>query len=103
VITGMRKPWRTVFSERDYQRVRELGLPVRSQASIARLLSRARTYVDSWTSLMTYSARRGRARLVILKGQNNLFILHKKLIDAINYKSGWVISPFLYVHHLNHV
>jgi hypothetical protein len=25
VITGMRKPWRTVFSERDYQRVRELG------------------------------------------------------------------------------
>jgi hypothetical protein len=22
----MRKPWRTVFSERDYQRVRELGL-----------------------------------------------------------------------------
>jgi hypothetical protein len=26
VITGMHKPWRTVFSERDYQRVRELGL-----------------------------------------------------------------------------
>lgn len=25
VITGMRKSWRTVFSERDYQRVRELG------------------------------------------------------------------------------
>ena len=25
VITGMRKPWRTVFSERDYQRVLELG------------------------------------------------------------------------------
>lgn len=25
VITGMRKPWRTVFAERDYQRVRELG------------------------------------------------------------------------------
>jgi hypothetical protein len=25
VITGMRKPWRTVFSQRDYQRVRELG------------------------------------------------------------------------------
>jgi hypothetical protein len=25
VITGMRKPWRTGFSERDYQRVRELG------------------------------------------------------------------------------
>jgi hypothetical protein len=25
VITGMRKPWRTVFSDRDYQRVRELG------------------------------------------------------------------------------
>ncbi len=25
VITGMRKPWRTVFSERDYQRVRDLG------------------------------------------------------------------------------
>ncbi len=25
VITGMRKPWRTVFSERDYQRVRELA------------------------------------------------------------------------------
>jgi hypothetical protein len=25
VITGMRKPWRAVFSERDYQRVRELG------------------------------------------------------------------------------
>jgi hypothetical protein len=25
VITGMRKPWRTVFSERDYRRVRELG------------------------------------------------------------------------------
>lgn len=25
VITGMRKPWRTTFSERDYQRVRELG------------------------------------------------------------------------------
>ena len=24
VITGMRKPWRTVFAERDYQRVREL-------------------------------------------------------------------------------
>jgi hypothetical protein len=26
VIAGMRKPWRTVFSERDYQRVRELGI-----------------------------------------------------------------------------
>lgn len=25
VITGMRKPWRTTFSERDYERVRELG------------------------------------------------------------------------------
>ena len=25
VITGMRKPWRTVFGERDYQRVRKLG------------------------------------------------------------------------------
>jgi hypothetical protein len=25
VITGMRKPWRTTFAERDYQRVRELG------------------------------------------------------------------------------
>jgi hypothetical protein len=25
VITGMRKSWRTVFSERDYQRVQELG------------------------------------------------------------------------------
>jgi hypothetical protein len=25
VITGMRKLWRTTFSERDYQRVRELG------------------------------------------------------------------------------
>ena len=25
VITGMRKPWRTTFSERDYQRVRDLG------------------------------------------------------------------------------
>jgi hypothetical protein len=25
VITGMRKPWRTRFSERDYQRVRALG------------------------------------------------------------------------------
>ena len=25
MITGMRKPWRTVFAERDYQRVRELG------------------------------------------------------------------------------
>ena len=25
VITGMRKPWRTAFTERDYQRVRELG------------------------------------------------------------------------------
>lgn len=25
VITGMRKPWRTAFSERDYRRVRELG------------------------------------------------------------------------------
>ncbi|MDQ2816404.1 MAG: hypothetical protein M3Z75_32335 [Actinomycetota bacterium] len=25
VITGLRKPWRTVFSECDYQRVRELG------------------------------------------------------------------------------
>ena len=25
VITGMRKPWRAVFAERDYQRVRELG------------------------------------------------------------------------------
>jgi len=25
VVTGMRKPWRTTFSDRDYQRVRELG------------------------------------------------------------------------------
>jgi hypothetical protein len=25
VITGMRKPWRTLFSERDYQHVQELG------------------------------------------------------------------------------
>jgi len=25
VITGLRKPWRTAFSDRDYQRVRELG------------------------------------------------------------------------------
>jgi hypothetical protein len=25
VITGLRKPWRTTFSERDYARVRELG------------------------------------------------------------------------------
>ena len=25
VITGLRKPWRTVFSERDFQRVRKLG------------------------------------------------------------------------------
>jgi hypothetical protein len=25
VITGLRKPWRTVFSERDHQRARELG------------------------------------------------------------------------------
>jgi hypothetical protein len=25
VITGMRKPWRTVFSEGDYDRVRRLG------------------------------------------------------------------------------
>ena len=25
VITGMRKPWRTTFSERDYAHVRELG------------------------------------------------------------------------------
>lgn len=25
VITGMRKPWRTAFSERDYKAVRELG------------------------------------------------------------------------------
>ncbi len=25
VISGMRKPWRTTFSERDYQRVRDLG------------------------------------------------------------------------------
>lgn len=25
VITGMRKPWRTKFSERDYRRVRRLG------------------------------------------------------------------------------
>lgn len=25
VITGMHKPWRTTFSEREYQRVRELG------------------------------------------------------------------------------
>jgi hypothetical protein len=25
VITGMRKPWRTKFSERDYSRVRRLG------------------------------------------------------------------------------
>jgi hypothetical protein len=25
VITGMRKPWRTAFSERDYLRVRDLG------------------------------------------------------------------------------
>jgi hypothetical protein len=26
VITGMRKPWRTTFSEGDYRRVRELGI-----------------------------------------------------------------------------
>lgn len=25
VIAGMRKPWRTTFAERDYQRVRALG------------------------------------------------------------------------------
>jgi hypothetical protein len=25
VITGMRKPWRTAFSDRDYKRVRDLG------------------------------------------------------------------------------
>lgn len=25
VITGMRKPWKTVFSEADYDHVRELG------------------------------------------------------------------------------
>jgi hypothetical protein len=25
VITGMRKPWRTTFSERDYNRIRQLG------------------------------------------------------------------------------
>lgn len=25
VITGLRKPWRTTFSQRDYERVRELG------------------------------------------------------------------------------
>ncbi|MHB1877257.1 MAG: hypothetical protein ACYCPF_20655 [Streptosporangiaceae bacterium] len=25
VLTGMRKPWRTVFRQRDYQHVRELG------------------------------------------------------------------------------
>ena len=25
VITGMRKPWRTAFSDRGYQRVRKLG------------------------------------------------------------------------------
>jgi hypothetical protein len=25
VVTGLRKPWRTTFSERDYQRVRTLG------------------------------------------------------------------------------
>jgi len=25
VITGMRKPWRTAFSERDYRRIHELG------------------------------------------------------------------------------
>jgi hypothetical protein len=25
VITSMRKPWRTTFSERDYQRVRDFG------------------------------------------------------------------------------
>jgi len=25
VISGMRKPWRTTFSESDYQRIRELG------------------------------------------------------------------------------
>jgi hypothetical protein len=25
VITDMRKPWQTTFSERDYRRVRELG------------------------------------------------------------------------------
>jgi hypothetical protein len=25
VITGMRKPWRTAFSERDYEYVRRLG------------------------------------------------------------------------------
>jgi hypothetical protein len=30
VITGMRKPWRTAFSERDYRRVRELGQEFRS-------------------------------------------------------------------------
>jgi len=30
VITGMRKPWRTTFSERDYRRVRELGDDYRS-------------------------------------------------------------------------
>jgi hypothetical protein len=25
VITGMRKPWRTTFSDRDYEHVRDLG------------------------------------------------------------------------------
>jgi hypothetical protein len=30
VITGMRKPWRTTFSERDYRRVRKLGDEYRS-------------------------------------------------------------------------
>jgi len=25
VITGLRKPWRTVFTEADYQHVRDLG------------------------------------------------------------------------------
>jgi hypothetical protein len=31
VITGMRKPWRTTFSDRDYQRVRDLGDDYRHQ------------------------------------------------------------------------
>ena len=31
VITGMRKPWRTTFSDRDYQRVRDLGDDYRRQ------------------------------------------------------------------------
>jgi hypothetical protein len=31
VITGMRKPWRTTFSDRDYQRIRDLGDDYRHQ------------------------------------------------------------------------